>query len=91
MAAAIRQAAAWLADAGYEIVGDRTPGFTRAKELWFEMQMPEFRHYMLPLIEKEGYQGIRSAVRYMLENFPETDVLAYMRLAQNPSDSVRRG
>ena len=88
VAAAIRQAAAWLADAGYEIIGDRTPGFTRAKELWFEMQMPEFRHYMLPLIEKEGDQGIRSAVRYMLENFPETDVLAYMRLVVRPADHV---
>ena len=89
VAAAIRQAAAWLADAGYEIVGDRTPGFTRAKELWFEMQMPEFRHYMLPLIEKEGDQGIRSAVRYMLENFPETDVLAYMRALSERARLVR--
>jgi hypothetical protein len=33
----MRQAAAWLAEAGYEIVDDATPGFTRAKELWFAM------------------------------------------------------
>ncbi len=87
--AAIKQAAGWLADAGYEIVDDRTPGFTRAKELWFEMQMPEFRHFVLPLIEKEGDQGIRVAVRYMLENFPATDAPAYMRALSERARLVR--
>lgn len=89
VAAAIEQAAAWLADAGYEIVDEKTPGFTRAKALWFEMQMPEFRHYMLPLIEMEGDQGIRSAVRYMLENAPERDAPAYMRALSERAGLVR--
>ena len=75
-------AAAVIADAGYEIVEAQTPGFTRAKELWFEMQMPEFRHYTLPLIEKEGDEGIRTAVRFMFDNIPPshaTDALSYMK------------
>jgi amidase len=79
VARALEQACAALADAGYEIVGERTPGFTRAKELWFEIQMPEFRHYLLPLIEKEGDEGIRTAVRFMCDNIPPSDALSYMK------------
>jgi amidase len=79
VARALEQAAASMADAGYEIVDDRTPGFTRAKELWFEMQMPEFRHFSLPLIEKEGDDGIRTAVRFMFDNIPPADALSYMK------------
>jgi len=82
VARALEQATAALADAGYEIVDAQTPGFTRAKELWFEMQMPEFRHYTLPLIEKEGDEGIRTAVRFMFDNIPPshaTDALSYMK------------
>jgi len=76
---ALEQASAALADAGYEIVDERTPGFTRAKELWFEIQMPEFRHYLLPLIEKEGDEGIRTAVRFMCANVPASDAISYMK------------
>ncbi len=79
VARALEQAAASMADAGYEIVDDRTPGFTRAKELWFEMQVPEFRHFSLPLIEKEGDDGIRTAVRFMFDNIPPADALSYMK------------
>jgi amidase len=89
VAAAIAQAARWLAEAGYEIVDEPTPGFTRAKELWFEMQVPEFRDYMLPIIEKEGDAGIRTAVRFKLENVPITDQLAYMKALAERSRVVR--
>jgi amidase len=89
VAAALAQSAQWLADAGYEIVDEKTPGFTRAKELWFEMQMPEFRHFMLPLIEKEGDAGIRTAVRFKLENVPPSDALAYMRALAERARLVR--
>ncbi len=89
VSAAIANAARWLADAGYEIVDERTPGFTRAQELWFEMQLPEFREYMLPLIEKEGDQGIRTAVRFMLENLPSRDALPYMKALAERARLVR--
>ncbi|HKE42882.1 MAG TPA: amidase family protein [Casimicrobiaceae bacterium] len=90
VAAAIESAAQWLASAGYEIVDERTPGFSRAKELWFEMQMPEFRHFMLPLIEKEGDEGIRTAVRFKLENNPPTDPAAYMKALAERARLVRQ-
>ena len=89
VAAAIDRAARWLADAGYEIVTDPTPGFTRAKDLWFEMQMPEFREYMLPVIEREGDAGIRTAVRFKLENVPPSDALAYMKALAERARLVR--
>ena len=89
VAAAIEQAAHWLADAGYEVVDDATPGFTRAKELWFEMQVPEFREYMLPLIEREGDDGIRTAVRFKLENVPPSDPLAYMKALAERARLIR--
>ena len=89
VAAAIAQAARWLADSGYEVVDEKSPGFTRAKELWFEMQMPEFRAYMLPLIEKEGDEGIRTAVRFKLENCPPTDPLAYMKALAERARLIR--
>ena len=89
VSAAIANAARWLADAGYEIVDQRTPGFTRAQELWFEMQLPEFREYMLPPIEKEGDQGIRTAVRFMLENLPSRDALPYMNALAERARLVR--
>jgi amidase len=89
---ALDGAASALADAGYEIVDDTTPGFTRAKELWFEMQMPEFRHYMLPLIEKEGDDGIRTAVRFMFDNIPPphaAEALSYMKSLAERTRLVR--
>jgi amidase len=43
------------------------------------MQMPEFRHFSLPLIEKEGDAGIRTAVRFMFDNIPSPDALSYMK------------
>ena len=89
VAAAIAQAARWLAEAGYEIIDEPTPGFTRAKELWFEMQVPEFRDYLLPVIEKEGDAGIRTAVRLKLENVPPSTQLAYMKALAERSRLVR--
>jgi amidase len=89
VAAAIAQATRWLAEAGYEIVDEPTPGFTRAKELWFEMQVPEFRDYLLPVIEREGDAGIRTAVRFKLENVPPSTQLAYMKALAERSRLVR--
>ena len=89
VAGAIAKAARWLEEAGYEIVDEATPGFTRAQELWFEMQLPEFREYLLPLIEKEGDQGIRTAVGFMLENLPSRAALPYMKALAERARLVR--
>ena len=51
--------------------------------------MPEFREYMLPVIEKEGDAGIRTAVRFKLENVPPTNHVAYMKALAERSRLVR--
>ncbi len=61
VAQAMRQAADWLAEAGYEIVDERTPGFTRPMELWYAMQLPEIRAFLSPAIEQ--YRGPRHPPR----------------------------
>jgi len=48
----------------------RTPGFTAAARLWFEMMIPEFRLFMQADFERDGDDGIRTAMRYMLDNVP---------------------
>jgi amidase len=53
------------------------------------MQLPEFREYMLPPIEREGDQGIRTAVRFMLENLPSRDALPYMKALAERARLVR--
>jgi len=89
VAAALRQAAGWLADAGYEIVDERTPGFTRAMDLWFAMQMPEIRVYLWPLMEQYGDAGIRRAMGLMLEARPSGDGDAYMKALAERARVVR--
>ena len=89
VADAMRRAADWLADAGYEIVDAPTPGFTRAMELWFAMQMPEIRAFLWPAIERFGDLGIRRAMRLMLDAHPAGDGIPYMKALAERARVVR--
>ncbi len=89
VAQAMRQAAAWLADAGYEIVDETTPGFTRAMELWFAMQVPEMREFLWPSITQYGDLGIKRAIRLMFDAFPGDGGAAYMRALAERARVVR--
>ncbi len=87
--AALQRAAGWLAEAGYEVVDTPTPGFTRAMELWFAMQMPEIREFMWPAIERHGDAGIRRAMGLMLEAHPADSGSPYMRALAERARVVR--
>jgi amidase len=89
VAAALAQAARALADAGYEVVADRTPGFTAAFELWFEMFVPEFRRFMAADIERDGDDGIRLAMKLMLDNVPERGAEAHLRALADRTRLIR--
>lgn len=89
VAASLRQAAQWLADAGYEVVDERTPGFTRAMELWFAMQVPEIRAFMWPAIDQYGDLGIKRAIRFMFEVFDAADSVPYMKALSERARVVR--
>jgi amidase len=86
---ALRTAAEALADAGYEVVRDPTPGFKRAFELWFEMLIPEFRKFMHADFERDGDEGIRVAMRYVLENVPESDEASHLRALSERTRVIR--
>ncbi|MFO1322493.1 MAG: amidase family protein [Burkholderiales bacterium] len=89
VAAAIVQAAQALRDAGYEVVADRTPGFARAFELWFEMMIPEFRRFMHADFERDGDDGIRVAMRFVLDNVPERGEEAHLRALAERTRLIR--
>ena len=89
VAAAIREAASALAAAGYEVVDERTPGFARAFDLWFEMLIPEFRRFMHADFERDGDEGIRTAMRFVLDNVPERDAEAHLRAVAERTRLIR--
>ena len=66
-----------------------TPGFTRAMELWFAMQVPEIRVFLWPAIEQYGDLGIQRAIRLMFEAFPGDDGVAYMKALAERARVVR--
>jgi amidase len=86
---ALRTAARALADAGYEVVREKTPGFRRAFELWFEMLVPEFRKFMHADFERDGDEGIRVAMRYLLDNVPESDEESHLRALSERTRVIR--
>lgn len=89
VAEALKHAARALADAGYEIVQEGTPGFARAFDLWFEMLIPEFRRFMHADFERDGDAGIRTAMRYVLDNVPEKDAEAHLRALAERARLIR--
>ncbi len=88
-AAAMQQAADALADAGYEVVTERTPGFARAFELWFAIAMPELRHFLRADIERLGDDGVRTAVELMAANVPDTDAATHLRALAERTRLIR--
>jgi amidase len=89
MQVALRIATSALSDAGYEVVREKTPGFRRAFELWFEMLVPEFRKFMHADFERDGDEGIRVAMRYVLDNVPETDEASHLRALSERTRVIR--
>lgn len=86
---ALARAAAWLEDAGYEIVDTPTPGFTRAAGLWFAMQIPEILRFLWPTVEQHGDAGIRRALGLMIEAHQPGDVAGYFRALAERARVVR--
>jgi amidase len=89
VAAALAHAARALADAGYEVVTDRTPGFTRPFELWLEMLVPEFRRFMQADFERDGDDGVRTAMRFLVECAPDRGPEAHLKALAERAGLVR--
>lgn len=89
VAAALEAAARALAEAGYEIVEDRTPGFAPAFDLWFRMFLPEFRRFMQADFDRMGDDGIRTAMRFMLDNAPDLGADAHLHALAERTRVIR--
>jgi len=89
VAAALAQAAKALADAGYEMVDEKTPGFAQAFELWFEMFIPEFDASCWPTSSADGDDGVRTAMRLMAENVPDRGVDAHLKALADRTRLIR--
>ena len=79
IARALDDAARWLAEAGYEVVEDETPGFTAAARLWFEMHVPEFRLFQQADFERDGDDGIRIAMAHLVALAPDLSASDHLR------------
>jgi amidase len=86
---ALESAADALHDAGYEIVDERTPGFTRAAHAWFRMQATEFRLFMQEDVERDGDEGIRTAMRFMLDRAGALDQREHLTALKDRAALVR--
>ena len=60
--AAVEQAAAWLAAAGYEIEEVEPPHFAEGAQLWRQLVMDDMRRGGAPAVQSTGDAGVRSAL-----------------------------
>lgn len=89
VAAAVRRAAAWLAEAGYAVEETEPPSLAAAAELWLLIVQNEGRRTMLPLIEKLGDAAAKRAAANMAVDTPPLDLPGYMAALSRRSTLLR--
>ncbi len=77
VAAALRQAAGWLADAGYIVEEVTPPHWDEAASLWRSLLMADSLRFMQPLIEANGDDGTRASWAAWSANVNAADQEAY--------------
>jgi amidase len=90
VAAAVRQAASWLADVGYVVEEVEPPDFMTAVELWETILGTEVRHFMLPSIEKFGDKAVRHVARIMDGRTPSLDLGGFSKALARRSTLLRQ-
>lgn len=88
--AAVRQAGAWLADAGYQVEETEPPSLAEAHELWNLIGNDEARQFMWPAIEAFGDEGVRRSFGWMLDASPVLDHAAHLKAFAKRATLVRR-
>lgn len=88
--AAVRQAGAWLADAGYVVEEVEPPSLAEAHELWNLIANDEARQFMWPAIEQFGDEGVRRSFGWMLADSPVLDHRAHLQAFAKRSTLIRR-
>ena len=88
--AAVRQAGAWLADAGYVVEEVEPPSMAEAHELWNLIANDESRNFMWPAIQQFGDEGVRRSFGWMLDASPVLDHVSHLKAFAKRSTLVRR-
>jgi amidase len=87
--AAIEQAAAWLAEAGYAVERIDPPHLEEAPRVWSAIADTEVRATMADAVERMGDAGLRTAMKGMEHGSPVLDVEGYVRALSRRSTMVR--
>lgn len=77
--AALRQAAAWLQAAGYQVEEVEPPSLSEAQHLWMLVGNDEARKFMWPAVEKLGDEGVRKSFGWMLGTTAPLDHDAHLK------------
>jgi len=89
VAAALAQAAEWLAQAGYAVEAVEPPQVAEAIALWATIADTEVRCTMDEAIQRLGDAGVRRAMGAMAARTPALDTTAYLRALARRSALVR--
>lgn len=87
--AAVRQAGAWLAEAGYQVEEVAPPSLNEAAELWERVANDEIRHFLWPAVQQLGDAGVRKAIGHMLTASPVLDHAAHLKALARRSGLIR--
>jgi amidase len=89
VAAAVRQAGRWLAEAGYVVEEVEPPCMAEAARLWDALVHGEARHFMAATIEQLGDDGIRRAFGGMSRHTPVLDAAGHLRALARRTTLIR--
>jgi amidase len=89
VAAALRQAAAWLADAGYAVDEVDPPSLADAAAQWELIANDECRKFMWDAVERLGDAGVRAAFGAMIGASPVLDHAAHLQAFARRTTLVR--
>ena len=87
---AVRQAGAWLVDAGYVVEEVEPPSLAEAHALWNLIGNDEARKFMWPAIEQFGDEGVRRSFGWMLADSPVLDHAEHLKAFAKRSTLIRR-
>jgi len=88
--AAVRQAGAWLADAGYVVEEVEPPSLAEAHELWNLIANDEARQFMWPAVQQHGDEGVRRSFGQMLADSPVLSHTDHLRAFAKRSTLIRQ-
>jgi amidase len=88
--AAVRQAGAWLADAGYVVEEVEPPSLAEAHELWNLIANDEARQFMWGAVQQYGDEGVRRSFGQMLADSPVLSHADHLRAFARRSTLIRQ-